>query len=32
MNRYFMCIFKPELTFLGEVIPISGNGDLTNDK
>lgn len=27
-----MCIFKPEPTYLGEVIPVSGNGDLTNDK
>lgn len=25
------CIFKPEPTYLGEYIPISGNGDLTND-
>jgi vancomycin permeability regulator SanA len=25
------CIIKPEPTFLGEVIPISGNGDITND-
>ncbi len=25
------CIFKPEPTFLGETIPVSGNGDLTND-
>jgi len=24
-------IFKPEPTFLGEVIPVSGNGDITND-
>jgi len=24
------CIFKPEPTFLGEEIPISGNGNLTN--
>lgn len=29
---FAMCIFKPKPTFLGEVIPISGNGDLTNDK
>lgn len=27
-----MCIFKPEPTYLGEAIPVSGNGDLTNDK
>ena len=25
------CILKPEPTFLGDVIPVSGNGDLTND-
>ncbi len=25
-------IFKPEPTYLGEAIPVSGNGDLTNDK
>lgn len=29
---FIMCIFKPKPTFLGEVIPVSGNGDLTNDK
>lgn len=26
------CIFKPKPTYLGESIPISGNGDITNDK
>lgn len=26
------CIIQPEPTFLGEVIPVSGNGDITNDK
>ena len=26
-----MCIFKPEPKYLGEAIPVSGNGDLTND-
>lgn len=25
------CMIKPEPTYLGEVIPVSGNGDLTND-
>ncbi|MBQ4625986.1 MAG: YdcF family protein, partial [Clostridia bacterium] len=25
-------VFKPEPTYLGEAIPVSGNGDLTNDK
>ena len=29
---FIMCIFKPEPTYLGEAIPVSGNGDLTNDK
>lgn len=28
---FIMCIYKPEPTYLGEVIPVSGNGDLTND-
>ncbi len=28
---FAMCIFKPEPTYGGESIPISGNGDLTND-
>jgi vancomycin permeability regulator SanA len=26
------CIFKVEPTYLGEVIPVSGNGDVTNDE
>ena len=26
-----MCIFKPEPTYLGEAIPVSGNGNATND-
>jgi len=29
---FAMCIFKPEPTYLGETIPVSGNGDLTNDR
>lgn len=29
---FIKCIFKPEPTYLGEVIPVSGNGDITNDK
>ena len=29
---WLMCIFKPEPTYLGEAIPVSGNGDLTNNK
>lgn len=31
-NKDFLtCIFKPEPTYLGEVIPIFGDGNLTND-
>ena len=29
---FAMCIFKPEPAYLGDVIPVSGNGDVTNDK
>ena len=29
---FAMCLFKPEPTYLGEPIPVSGNGDLTNDE
>ena len=28
---FVYCIFKPKPTYLGESIPVSGNGDLTND-
>jgi len=32
-NKDFLsCIFKPKPTYLGEIIPVSGNGDITNDK
>lgn len=32
-NKDFIkCIFKPEPTYLGDTIPVSGNGDITNDK
>ena len=32
-NKDFVkCIFKPKPTYLGETIPVSGNGDITNDK
>ena len=31
-NKDFIkCIFKPKPTYLGDSIPISGNGDVTND-
>lgn len=29
---WIKCIVKPEPTYLGETIPVSGNGDVTNDK
>lgn len=32
VKDFLYCVFKPEPTYLGEAIPISGNGDLTNDK
>lgn len=28
---FAMCIIKPEPTYLGEIIPVSGNGNITND-
>ena len=28
---FIKCIFKPESTYLGDTIPVSGNGDITND-
>ena len=32
-NKDFIkCILKPKPTYLGSVIPISGNGDITNDE
>lgn len=31
VKDFFKCILKPEPTYLGESIPISGNGNLTND-
>lgn len=32
-NKDFIkCIFKPKPTYLGDTIPVSGNGDVTNDK
>jgi len=32
VKDFAMTIFKPEPTYLGETIPISGNGDLTHDE
>lgn len=31
IKDFIKCLFKPEPTYLGEVIPIKGNGDRTND-
>ena len=31
VNAFFMVINKPKPTYLGEEIPISGDGELTND-
>jgi len=32
-NKDFItCIYKPKPTYMGEIIPITGNGDITNDK
>lgn len=32
VKDFFTCIIKPDPTYLGEAIPISGNGNLTNDE
>ena len=32
VKDFFKCINKPQSTYLGEVYPISGNGNKTNDK
>ena len=29
---FLTCIFKPEPTYLGQTIPVSGDGDITNDQ
>ena len=31
IKDFAICIYKPEPTYLGDAIPISGDGDLTND-
>lgn len=31
IKDFFKCIIKPEPTYMGEIIPINGNGDITND-
>lgn len=32
VKDFFYTIIKPQPRYLGESIPVSGNGDLTNDK
>ena len=32
VKDFIKCIFKPKAKYLGEIIPVSGNGDITNDK
>lgn len=32
IKDFIKCIFKSKSTYLGEIIPVSGNGDITNDK
>jgi len=32
VKDFFYVLIKPEPTYLGEVIPVNGNGDLTNDR
>lgn len=32
VKDFWICIFKPEPTYLGDPIPISGDGNLTNDE
>lgn len=31
IKDFFKCLIKPDSTYMGEVIPINGNGDKTND-
>jgi vancomycin permeability regulator SanA len=31
IKDFLKCLIKPEPTYLGEVIPIKGNGDRTDD-
>lgn len=32
VKDFAMCLFKPEPTYLGDAIPISGDGNITNDE
>jgi vancomycin permeability regulator SanA len=32
VKDYFYCLLQPKPTYLGDSIPVSGNGDITNDE
>ncbi len=32
VKDFFYCLLQPEPTYLGDSIPVSGNGDITNDE
>jgi vancomycin permeability regulator SanA len=32
VKDYFYCLLQPKPTYLGDAIPVSGNGDITNDE
>ena len=32
IKDFVMCVYKPQPKYLGDPIPVSGNGDVTNDK
>lgn len=32
VKDYFYCLVQPKPTYLGDAIPVSGNGDITNDE
>ena len=32
VKDYFYCLFQPKPTYLGDSIPVSGDGDITNDE
>lgn len=32
VKDFIKCILKPESKYLGEIIPVNGNGDITNDQ
>ena len=32
IKDFFFVVIKPEPTYLGDAIPVSGDGDVTNDR